>query len=254
MTRVCSAAMTPPPDLSRAHPGRRLRSDLARQVADVLRGQIAAGALGPRLPDEPALQREFSVSRNSVREALDILRSEGLVERLPGVGTVVRMPKFAHTVDAIRGLSESLREHGALRNEVRTAGRVRPPRSVAAALRAEGDVLCIERLRRLDGVPIALDLTYLPVDVGLPLLSADLEDEDLFTLIERTSGKRLRADQVSVDAVTADAQSARLLGVRAGAPLLVLQRLTRFTDGTPADLEFVRMRGDRITVRMTPEA
>ena len=63
--------------------------------------------------------------------------------------------------------------------------------------------------------------------------------------------------EIVLEAVAADRHSAAILEVPAGAPLLMLERLTRLDDGRPVDLEFVRFRGDRITmrgnVRRTPE-
>lgn len=63
-----------------------------RQVADEIRRRIAAGALpaGAPLPSEPALIDEFGVSRTSVRDAIALLRSEGLVVTEHGRATFVR--------------------------------------------------------------------------------------------------------------------------------------------------------------------
>ncbi|WP_436497787.1 GntR family transcriptional regulator [Actinokineospora sp. HUAS TT18] len=54
---------------------RRLRSDRARLVADAVRRQILRGDYQV-LPDERLLCEEFGVSRNTVREGLDLLRCE----------------------------------------------------------------------------------------------------------------------------------------------------------------------------------
>ncbi|MEV6859815.1 winged helix-turn-helix domain-containing protein [Streptosporangium subroseum] len=75
--------------------GRRPRADRARQVADLLRGEIAHGRFGGgRLPLDAALAREFGTSRNTVRDALDLLRDEGLIERCPDVGTTVSGERY----------------------------------------------------------------------------------------------------------------------------------------------------------------
>ncbi len=63
------------------------RADRARQVADVLRQQIHSGAFDRALPGEAELATEFDVSRNTVRDALALLKDEGLIERAPKVGT-----------------------------------------------------------------------------------------------------------------------------------------------------------------------
>jgi NAD-dependent dihydropyrimidine dehydrogenase PreA subunit len=148
---------------------RRRRADRARQVADVLRRQVLAGVFAGRtLPAEPRLAANFGVSRNAVRAALDLLRAEGLVDRVPGVGTVPATPKYPHGLDGLPGLGEVMRGHGEVSNEVRTTGTVTPPAPIAARLDvpAGSPVVYIERLRRLGGLPLSLDLTYLAPDVG----------------------------------------------------------------------------------------
>lgn len=231
---------------------RRLRADRARQAADVIRQLVVQRAFPDGvLPDERFLAAEFCASRNGIREALDLLREEGLIERVPGVGTVVVAQKYAHGLNQLMGLAETLHEHGEVGNDVRTAGLVRPPGPVAQRLRlAEGEqVVYVERLRRLNGLPLSLDLTYLPRDVGEPLLAEDLENQDIFALIERTTGLRLGAAAVTLEAVNADLHSAAVLEVPRGSALLVVERLSHLADGRPVDLEFIRMRGDRLTMR-----
>src|SRR5689334_15219727 len=84
---------------------RRRRADHARQIADVLRHQVLAGAYPDRLlPAEAHLRREFAASRNTVRAALSLLRDEGLVERVPGVGTTVATAKYPHGLHHLLGL------------------------------------------------------------------------------------------------------------------------------------------------------
>src|SRR5689334_8201859 len=70
-------------------PMKRPRADRARQVADVLRHQIHTGAYDDGLPTEAELAAEFFVSRNTIREALTVLKNEGLIDRGPKTGTHV---------------------------------------------------------------------------------------------------------------------------------------------------------------------
>ncbi|MER6049480.1 GntR family transcriptional regulator [Streptomyces sp. NPDC001793] len=106
------------------------RADRARRVAHVLRGQVLRGAFpGGVLPDEGALVAEFGTSRNTVREALGLLRDEGLVERRRGVGTVIVGRTYEHPLGELSGLAEVLQRHGTVVNEVRAARTVRAPAS-----------------------------------------------------------------------------------------------------------------------------
>jgi GntR family transcriptional regulator len=231
---------------------RRRRADRARQVADVLRRQVLSGTFtGGTLPAESRLAEDFGVSRNAVRAALDLLRTEGLVERVPGVGTVVAEPKFPHGLDHLLGLAEVMRGHGDVTNEVRTTGIVTPPGPIAArlAVPAGTRVVYIERVRRLGGLPLSLDLTYLSLDIGTPLLGEDLVNNDIFGLIERFTGDSLGLAEVTIEAINADQHSAAVLETPPGTALLMVERLTHLADGRPVDLEYIRFRGDRLAMR-----
>ena len=61
------------------------------QLAAILRGAIESGQIQPRqpVPSESYLMGEHGVSRGTVRHALEILRSEGLIQTFPGRGTFV---------------------------------------------------------------------------------------------------------------------------------------------------------------------
>lgn len=232
-------------------PLRRPRADRARQVADVLRHQIHAGAFDGGLPTEHDLAAEFFVSRNTIREALAVLKNEGLIDRGPKVGTQVAVRKYDHGLDALVGLKETFKDYGEVRNEVRAMQRLAAPPAVARKLRLEPgqQVVFIERLRYLGDLPLSLDLTYLVPDIGAEVVQHSLETNDVFALIEQFSGHRLGTATLALEAVSADAHSAATLQVPDGAALLMLERLTSLDDGRPVDLEYIRMRGDRITMR-----
>jgi len=217
----------------------------------VLRHQIHAGAYEHGLPADETLAAEFFVSRNTIREALVALKTEGLIDRGPKVGTRVVRRKYDHGLDSLLGLKETFKGHGEVRNEVRTAMEIAAPPSVARRLRLEpGErVVFIERLRHLGDLPLSLDLTYLAPDAGAQVLRHPLESNDIFALIEAVTDQRLGSATLAVEAIAADSHSAATLQVPDGAALLMLERLTHLDDGRPVDLEYIRMRGDRITLR-----
>jgi GntR family transcriptional regulator len=104
-------------------------------------------------------------------------------------------------------------------------------------------------VRYLGDLPLSLDLTYLVPDIGAEILGHDLETNDVFALIEEVCGQPLGSADLAIESVNADAHSAANLQTPEGASLLLLERLTRLVDGRPVDLEYIRMRGDRITMR-----
>jgi GntR family transcriptional regulator len=237
--------------VAEAVPIRGPRADRARRVADVLRQQIHVGAYPDGLPAENDLAAEFLVSRNTIREALGTLKHEGLIDRGPKVGTHVAQRKYDHRIDSLLGLKETFKHLGEVRNEVRAAMPVPAPPAVASRLQLEPgeQAVFIERLRYLGDLPLSLDLTYLTPDIGTQILDHTLETNDIFALIEQVSGHRLGEASLALEAISADAHSAATLHIPDGSALLMLERLTSLDDGRPVDLEYIRMRGDRITMR-----
>lgn len=229
----------------------RRRADRARQVADVLRHQVRDGVYADGLPDEAELVAEFSVSRNTVREALTILKAEGLIDRGPRVGTHVAQRKYDHGLHALVGLKETFKDYGEVRNEVRAATHLPAPAAVARRLQLiPGEpIVFIERLRYLGDLPLSLDLTYLAPDIGAAVLEHSLETNDVFALIEQVTARRLGSADIALEAVSADPHTAATLDIPAGGAILMLERLATLDDGRPVDLEYIRLRGDRITMR-----
>lgn len=217
----------------------------------MLRHQIHAGGYPDGLPSESDLAAEFSVSRNTVREALGVLKDEGLIDRGTRVGTHVAVRKLDHGLDALVGLKETFKHYGEVRNEVRAVLTMAAPPAVARKLELAPatPVVYIERLRYLGDLPLSLDLTYLAPDIGEQVIRHPLETNDVFALIEQVSGRQLGSAALALEAIAADRHSADTLQVPDGAALLMLERLTCLDDGRPVDLEYIRMRGDRITMR-----
>ncbi|HUY51424.1 MAG TPA: GntR family transcriptional regulator [Streptosporangiaceae bacterium] len=77
-------------------PGKQFefRADVPKhvQIAEVLRQRIISGELRPRLPvpSEPTLMQEFGVARDTARKAVRLLREEGYITTLKGMGSFVR--------------------------------------------------------------------------------------------------------------------------------------------------------------------
>lgn len=233
------------------------REDAARWVRDVLRTQILDGAFGgiaaprPLLPPENELAAEWGVSRNAIREALDLLRAEGLITRVQGAGTFVTGAKLRQRIDRLEGLAESLAGHQlSVQNRVLSARRSTATPFVAAKLGIDegSPILFVERLRSVAHVPLSLDTTSLRPEAIEALDGADFETEDVFRLLEDRLGVRLGEAENTVEAVAADRGTARHLDIRPGTPVLLLHRLTYLDDGTPFDLESVRYRGDRLSL------
>ncbi|MCT9820502.1 GntR family transcriptional regulator [Microbacterium sp. W1N] len=229
---------------------------LYRQIADDLRSQIISGRLAPGddLPSESELGQRWSTSRGPIRNALALLRAEGLVETRKGRPGRVRSQQAGQAVDMYvpfttwaRGFGRTPgahTEHLALR---------RADQRQSQALGVEVDAIVVElvRLRLLDGIPAMLERTTFVEHVGRLLFAADLESGSITEyLAER--GHRFARVTHEIDAVAADELDARLLRVPQDSPVLRLQRTSYDAQGAPFEFSDDRYRSD--VVRFTVEA
>jgi GntR family transcriptional regulator len=230
------------------------RWSAVRQVRDLLRARIVLGGFGDgAVPGEQRLIEEYGVSRGVVRDALDLLRAEGLIERLQGAGTfVVAQSRIRHGLDVLRGLPDEI-EDGQYRitYQVLDMGLVPAPPIVAERLSvAEGaEVVFFERLTVLDALPLTLRSSWFPWDIGAPLLKPDAGPRgSIYQVIERQLGHQVGYTDQLIEATVADHAVSQLLKTPVGAPILLLERLVHLTDGRPVEFGFGRNRGDRMAL------
>jgi GntR family transcriptional regulator len=201
-------------------------SPLHAQIAQYLREQIknrSQGA-GTMLAGEAALCRQFEVSRSVARQALETLEREGLIRRERGQPPVVADTREHHRmVQSSTGLFEQFSALGLnLQTQVQSLQPVTPTPDVAAFFGAE-PVLQLERLRSLDGVPLAFVRTWLPAALLPDLLPAHLTNTSLHHVLRSRYGLQPLQGRNRIRAVAADAAMAVRLEVSAGSPLLQLQ-------------------------------
>ena len=142
-------------------------------LAETLRLRIAEGASGA-LPSEAALGAEFSVSRVTVRRALEALREEGLVHSRRGAGWFVAVDPIRQPLGRITTLEGALEAAGAVpsRRVLEFAFEPAPP-EVAKTLGLPdggdgGESLRVTRLNLADGEPFALVTVWVPAVLGAP--------------------------------------------------------------------------------------
>jgi GntR family transcriptional regulator len=245
-----SRAATQPLPLRRDDPvplHQRLREDL--------RKRIAAGGwqAQQRIPSEAELMRHYGVSRITVRQALQALEQGGLIVKVPGKGSFVAGPKPFQHLARLQGLAEAMASQGhAIRNRVLELSRVAADAQVAARLGLpEGSTVThIRRVRLLDGLPLSVDLSWLPLDLGDRVAEGDLEGRDIFVMIEQDFSVPLGHADLAIEAVPASPATAHELGVPPGSPVLHVERLTHARDGRPIDHEHLYCRSDRFELRL----
>lgn len=150
----------------------RNRKSLGRAVADDLRDRIFSGEFPPgaRLPSEVEIGAEYGVSRVTVRTALQLLESRGLIDVRHGSGSFVS--NFSGGIRAglqeLRSITETIREMGFEPTMDRRSLELRPATEDEArrlAIAPGDEVWSIERAVNADGEPVAYSYDVIPTGV-----------------------------------------------------------------------------------------
>jgi GntR family transcriptional regulator len=227
-----------------------------QQIADDLRERITSGDLRPGddVPTEGELAARWRTSRGPVRNALALLRAQGLVESTRGRPSRVAARTVRHPVDTSVPFTRWAREIGArpgARTQSVTLHRVDGDRARLLGVDPGDLVVDVLRLRTLDDRPTMLErLTYVE-DVGRLLLAEDLDAVSI-TEVLLAHGYDVGDVDHEIDAVAADEDDARLLEVPTGSPVLRLRRFS-WSGGRVFEAGDDRYRSDvvRFTVATT---
>ena len=196
--------------------GRALKHVLVREY---VRGLVGGNAPGSAAPSERELVHRFGVARMTVRQALDALVSEGLLERIPGRGTFVARPR--RVAARITGFTEEMSRRGLLaESQTLLARREQAGPGVARALSlTEGDaVIHWRRLRRGDGVVVCVEDNYLN-EVLLPGFLQTGMPTSLYDALDARALRPTWAED-SISADTAGVEESALLEIAPGAVVL----------------------------------
>src|SRR3954451_4363825 len=204
------------------------------QIREAIRSQVRDGKLidaTGRLMTEAELGRHFSVSRITIRNAIAPLVNEGMFDRTRGRGTFLRSNQPENWVGRLMGFSETIRDAGYQAGaKVLQQGMTNRHDADVRGQLQERAVWQLKRLRLADNTPIAIEHAFYPPDIGLELEKHDLTSILMYSVFEDELGHAIKEAKQTIGASLADATSARLLGVKAGSPLLAIQRLTLDTE------------------------
>jgi GntR family transcriptional regulator len=206
-------------------------------LADALRARVASGGYGPggALPSETELGREFATSRVTVRRALDLLRSEGLVASRRGAGWFAAVDPVRQPLGRVTTVEAAVEAAGAEPGRRILSFAFEPaPAGVARKLGIgrRSEVLRVRRLNLADGEPFALVTLWVRADVGADVSRADVERSPFYELLP-LRGVELGAVHQSITAETADRDTARLLDLAEGDAVLLARRVTHDATGHP---------------------
>jgi len=213
--------------------------------------QLELGLLKPGdlVDTERELAKINGVSLMTARHALTALEREGLVVRRRGAGTFVAPPKIHF--NKLMSYTEQMSGRGlAVSSKLISLGTIETEQEIAArlSLPATSRLIKVERLRLGGNEPFAIETCYLSADEFADLTRAKLDRASLFSVLEHDHGLQIAHADEEVDATTADAHTARLLGIPVSAAVLRIRQQIYSTKAKPTLYVLGLYRSDRHTL------
>ncbi|MDD3807773.1 MAG: GntR family transcriptional regulator [Candidatus Marinimicrobia bacterium] len=220
------------------------------QLQEVLENLIEQGYYKPdeKLPSENDLKEYLGISRATAQRAIKNLVDRGLAYRIQGKGTFVANKSIRFSIVASLSFSaEMIGMNKKVRSKLICADEIKAHKLISKMLKADENTrfYSIQRLRYVDEVPIALQTSYLPVDLVPGLIHKDIEEHSMFMTIKNEYGLNIVDAEETLQAVKATSYEANLLNIKPGDSVFLLERITKIDSGEV--LEFVKtiLRGDK---------
>ena len=162
---------------------------------------------GDLLPSENELVKQYNVSRETIRKALNLLLEKGYIQKIQGKGSVVLdIKRFDFPVSGLTSYKELQDAQNMNSQTIVVYNGLQPVTKDLAdhlKLSAGTSVLYLERLRKVHGEVVIIDKDYLLTSI-IPSISNEAAEDSLYHYIEQTLGLSIGYAQkeITVDPIT----------------------------------------------------
>ncbi|MDE3215561.1 MAG: GntR family transcriptional regulator [Gemmatimonadota bacterium] len=217
------------------------------QLEAMLRARIAAGEFRRHFPTDAELVEQYDVSRHTVRAAVARLQADRLVARERGRGSTLQMGAvLEQSISPFYSLAAEISRRGLTEHsKVRRHAKTRDARAAARlGLDPDAELVHVQRLRLAGGEPVALDDSWIPADVGAPLLRAHLESGSLYELLEAVAHVYVTGGTERIGAAAPDPEARKLLALARGDAMLLVERVA-YAGERPVEYRRSRVHGGK---------
>lgn len=216
---------------------------LQRRIADA----VASGRLSPgdSLPPERDMAALTGLSRVTIRKAVEGLVAQGQLIQKRGSGTFVapKVERMEQALSLLTSFTEDMARRGKSVDSLWLSRRIdspAPEEVMGLGLRAGDRIARLERVRRSDGVPLAIERAALPLSV---LDAPEQVTGSLYAVLQSRGMRPVRAVQ-RITAANLGERDAELLGVTPGAAGLKIERIGYLGNGRAVEFTRSLYRGD----------
>lgn len=209
---------------------------------------------GDMLPAETELAEFYQVSRQTIRQAIGLLVSEGLVERTPGRGTTIKVGRSRIKFFLDKSFAKQMVDMGltpyseVLQKKIVVINEKAP---ISLQKKAGSSALKLVRLRYGVDTQIGVQYSYTITELCPDLNENDFKVASLYNLLlTHYKIPIARLDQ-TINAIIGEKQQTDLLNVPEGSPLLVVNSTAYLENGDPIEASIGYFRSDKYEYSIT---
>lgn len=202
------------------------------------------------LPTEKQLCDHFAISRSTVRQALQELVNEGVIERHKAKGSVSTPMKLEqHFLSVLESFNDEMQEKGLQpKTQVLDLSLIEPSKTIQQALEIPSDqqVVQLIRLRGTEEAPIVLVYTYLPASFkGIKnIINDDLIHNSLYKILQSKYHVAIDSTRRIIEIRSASEFEAKQLHIKTNDPVQYIETISKTKEGVPFEFSKAYYRGD----------
>lgn len=225
-----------------------------KEVAEQIRERIKNNTypVDEKLPDQNTLAEEFHTSRVTIKRALDLLTTDGLIYTVQGSGTYVKRNAHFQTQSSIQighnvGLTTALKEEVKLESKVLKFIVRFPDEKEQQQLMINKDtpIYYYQRLRILGGRPYSLENTVVPVNT-IPGITEEVLKDSVYKYIREELEIIFGDNRQVVRAAKPNELDKKHLECREDDPVLEVEKVMFLKTGMPFEYSTVHHRFDMV--------
>jgi len=194
--------------------------------------------IGDKLPPESELCKILGISRLTLREAVNALKNEGMINSVQGKGTYIsgNIDNIANTLNNNLGITEMIissgHEPGVSHFEKKL---VKANKNIAEKIGVEegADVLVLKRIRTADGKAVVYSMDYFTPNMTAKFLGVTDENVSIYSFMEDVCECKIGSGVAEIEPVVAEEWLAEMLEIDAGQPVLMIKQVVTDMQGEP---------------------
>jgi len=224
---------------------------LHAKISLILKDEILNGAYEGKIPGEFDLMEKFSVSRSTIRQAIENLVREGVLEKKHGIGTFIASRPVEEWLGSLSSFFDIVKARGMVPSiKVLKQGFSDSPSEVAEIMGVKR-FFYVHRLRLADNIPIVMEKQYYPHKIGKALAKFDLNNVSTYEVLETKLGEVLSDAQQLVTCTIPTDEEKALLKLESDCSCVILsERFVNNSDGELVEYERSVYRADMYAFRI----